>query len=167
MSRDQRLSDWLDAYGSRLLLYARQLTGVTADAEDAVQQAFINVWKAGKHRIPDVNAKPFLFRAVRNAAIDVVRSRQRRVEREARASDPSTARDALFHTSAERERWREEVEAAMAQLPAEQREVLALRVWGELTFTQVASVTGVSPNTAASRYRYALAALKQHMKREM
>ncbi|MGV3533859.1 MAG: sigma factor-like helix-turn-helix DNA-binding protein, partial [Chthoniobacteraceae bacterium] len=50
-----------------------------------------------------------------------------------------------------------------ARLPDEQREVVVLRIWGELTFAQVAETVGVSINTVAARYRYGLEALRKHL----
>ena len=49
---------------------------------------------------------------------------------------------------------------AVQALPDDQREVIVLHVWGELTFSQIADVLGISANTAASRYRYAIAKLR-------
>ncbi len=53
--------------------------------------------------------------------------------------------------------------AAVDRLPAEQREVLVMKIWNDLTFADIASVLNISQNTAASRYRYALAALKKNL----
>jgi RNA polymerase sigma-70 factor (ECF subfamily) len=50
---------------------------------------------------------------------------------------------------------------ALKALPADQREVIALKLDGGLTFAQVAEILNVSPNTAASRYRYALEKLRR------
>ena len=58
------------------------------------------------------------------------------------------------------------LERGLAALPAEQREVLALKIDGGLTFAEVAAVLGLRPNTAASRYRYALDKLGQLLKEE-
>ena len=58
---------------------------------------------------------------------------------------------------------RAKLEAAIHELPVEQREVLTLKIWGELTFQQIATVTDDSPNTVASRYRLALAALREQL----
>jgi len=55
------------------------------------------------------------------------------------------------------------LERALAALPREQREVVALKIDGGLTFAQVAEVLGISPNTAASRYRYALGRLRDRL----
>ncbi|MEJ1974466.1 MAG: sigma-70 family RNA polymerase sigma factor [Lacunisphaera sp.] len=58
---------------------------------------------------------------------------------------------------------RQEIEVALQRLPDEQREVLVLKIWQELTFEQIGEVLGISPNTAASRYRYALTALRAQL----
>jgi len=67
----------------------------------------------------------------------------------------------LFASSLEQDEEYAQLEAAIQRLPVEQREVLTLKVWGELTFQQIAAVMDESPNTIASRYRLALASLRQ------
>ncbi|MCS7304894.1 MAG: sigma-70 family RNA polymerase sigma factor, partial [Thermoguttaceae bacterium] len=57
----------------------------------------------------------------------------------------------------------QQVQEALLTLPQEQREVVVLKVWGGLSFSAIAQVMGVSPNTAASRYRYALKALQSRL----
>lgn len=55
------------------------------------------------------------------------------------------------------------IQSALGRLPEAQREVLVLKIWGELTFDEIARELDIPLNTAASRYRYALAALRQEM----
>jgi RNA polymerase sigma-70 factor (ECF subfamily) len=55
------------------------------------------------------------------------------------------------------------IQAALEHLSSEQREVIVLKIWGELTFAQIAQTLGESINTVSSRYRYALGALRRHM----
>jgi RNA polymerase sigma-70 factor (ECF subfamily) len=52
------------------------------------------------------------------------------------------------------------LERAVQALPPEQQELIALKIDGALTFAEIAAVLGISPNTAASRYRYALEKLR-------
>ena len=59
------------------------------------------------------------------------------------------------------------VESALAQLPDEQREVVVLKIWGGLTFAQIAAALGVNQNTAASRYRYAIERLESALAHEV
>jgi len=154
--------DWdslFDANAPALILFARQWTASHADAEDVVQDAFVRFWRVGRHRADDPRA--YLFASVKRAALDSRRGRLRRERREAEASTRNAPNEPIFETSVERDEWRDSVETALASLPEPQREVLVLKAWGELTFPQIAKITGVSANTAASRYRYALEALKK------
>jgi len=63
--------------------------------------------------------------------------------------------------------WEDEAQSALAAavscLPQDQREVVVLKIWNELTFSEIAGALGISQNTAASRYRYALAHLKKSL----
>jgi RNA polymerase sigma-70 factor (ECF subfamily) len=56
------------------------------------------------------------------------------------------------------------IESALRLLPEEQREVIVLHLWGGMSFSEAAGVLGVSPNAAASRYRYGLAKLREGLK---
>ena len=53
--------------------------------------------------------------------------------------------------------------AALAGIPGDQREVAVLKVYGQLTFREIGETLGISINTAQSRYRYALAALRKRL----
>jgi RNA polymerase sigma-70 factor (ECF subfamily) len=66
----------------------------------------------------------------------------------------------------ERDERRNAIAAALRTLPEEQREVLTMKIWGGLTFPQIALALDVSANTAASRYRYALVKLREQLVEE-
>ncbi len=102
-----------------------------------------------------------LVTSVRRAAFDLARREGRRAAREERAAADEP--DVFFKAPTDGDERRAALEAALRRLPAEQREVLVLKIWGELTFEQIATELGLSPNTAASRYRYGLAALRQQL----
>ncbi len=147
----------------KLLLFARQWLPSMADAEDAVQNAFVRFWR---HQ-PQAGAEhyPLLYAAVRTSALDLIRSRDRREKREADDRvDVSRADTPVFDTTIDQREHAEAVQAALDQLPQAQREVVVLKVWGELTFAQIAQALGESINTIASRYRYALEAMRRHIK---
>jgi len=55
------------------------------------------------------------------------------------------------------------LEAALARLSADQREVIVLKIWGERTFEEIGGLLALSPHTVASRYRYALQALRREL----
>ena len=156
---DESWKDWFERHGPKLLLCARQWTRSLADAEDVVQEAFVRFWK--RQRQLGGSAQALLITSVRRAAIDLARRNARRGVREERTEGASESTGPVFETPLEGDDRRQAIESALRQLPAEQREVLVLKIWGELTFGQIAAQLGISPNTAASRYRYALAALRE------
>jgi RNA polymerase sigma-70 factor, ECF subfamily len=156
MTGDDDWTDWLARHGAALVLFARQWVPSHADAEDVVQEAFVRFWRTR----PDADdPTAYLFACVRSQALDWRRGQSRRTRREAAAARPERT-EPLFAPKLEQDERRAALEAAVAVLPAEQREVLVLKIWGGLTFPQIAQALGLSPNTAASRYRYALTKLR-------
>jgi RNA polymerase sigma factor (sigma-70 family) len=137
-----------------LLLFARQWVHSAADAEDIVQEAFIKFWRRN-HKIEN---RALLYAAVRSIALDFIRRDSRRARREASAvgeTEEFTEPEFEFEDDTQRA-----LADAINCLPCEQREVLVMKIWNELTFVEIAGALGISQNTAASRYRYALAALR-------
>ena len=149
-----------------MLLLARQVVPRRADAEDVVQEAFVRFW-ANRRRADDPVA--YLFAYVRSAALDWWRGGLRRLRREEVAARPEApgTNAPMFAVDLEREERRAAVEAALAKLPEPQREVLVMKVWAKLTFPQIAAALEISPDTAASRYRYALAKLREQLAEEL
>lgn len=147
----------------KLILFARQWVPSIADAEDVVQTAFVKFWRRQPEAQPE--HYPLLYSAVRSTALDLLRGDQRRARREA-SPDVEVLRDdqPFFDAGIEQRETASCLEEAMRRLPPEQREVLALRVWGELTFAEIADTLGESINTVASRHRYALEALRRILK---
>jgi RNA polymerase sigma-70 factor (ECF subfamily) len=153
---------WIEAHGPRLLLCARQWTRSLADAEDVLQEAFVRYWRHQRHLPGDPGA--LLVTSIRRAAIDLARREDRRAAREERADGTVEESDEFFQRlPGEGDERRREIEAALRRLPEEQREVLVLKIWQELTFEQIARELDIPPNTAASRYRYALIALRKQL----
>jgi len=160
-SHDDSWKSWFQLYGPKLLLCARQWTRTPADAEDVVQEAFVRFWRHQRHLPGEPMA--LLVTSVRRAAYDLARRESRRTAREEFSDGGIEDNPPLFHASLEGEDRRDAIEVALRQLPDEQREVLVLKIWGELTFEQIGVEMGVSTNTAASRYRYALAGLRKEL----
>ena len=162
--------DWkaiFDQYGSKMLLFAKQFVATQADAEDVVQEAFRRFWKSEKR--DSENIVSMLFGSVRWAALDFRRQRERRKNREALASADEQVLEgaSMFDRSLEKEELSGEVQNALKKLPEAQREIVTLKVWGELTYQQIGDTLGISPNTASSRYRYALDALRKTMRKDI
>ena len=140
-----------------LVLFARQWTRSAADAEDIVQEAFVKFWR----RHHNIANRGLLYATVRSIALDFIRRDSRRARREATAfSDADQSVQPEFDIEDDSQRA---LVAALDLLPSEQREVLVMKIWNELTFAEISSALEISQNTAASRYRYALAALKKNL----
>jgi len=115
------------------------------------------------NRTPDHTPPPpsLVYATIRRRAIDLGRSNDRRTRRELR-DDP--ARPAWFESETEMTGMRDLLESGMKDLHDDQREVVILRVWSGLTFEEIGTALDISPNTAASRYRYGIEALRKTLK---
>ena len=139
-------------HAAALRLYARQWG---AGAEDVVQEAFIKL--AQQTSLPE-QVLPWLYRVVRNQALQAVRGSTRRRQREARVSSS----EAWFVADDDRLDAQHAVRL-LAQLPLEQREVIVARLWGGLRFEEIGELTGCSVATAHRRYQAGLAELKERL----
>jgi RNA polymerase sigma-70 factor (ECF subfamily) len=146
-----------DRFGARLFRTAIGTLRRREDAEDVVQEVFLSVLKS-RQRLRDVrDLTAYLFTALRRAAINAATRRARgpALSQEAVESAPAAA-----SARGESGPCGDRLQRALLALPPEQREVILLKTDGELTFAQIGQVLGVSMNTAASRYRYALEKLR-------
>jgi RNA polymerase sigma factor (sigma-70 family) len=135
-----------------LCLYARQWPSC---AEDVVQDAFVAL---ARQVPPPERVLPWLYRVVRTGALAAARSAIRRRRREAVASTPET-----WLTAAEDRLDAAEAARALAGLPLEFREVMVARLWGGLTFDEVARLVGCSLPTAHRRYQSGLTELRKRL----
>jgi RNA polymerase sigma-70 factor (ECF subfamily) len=154
LSADQ-LARLYDEYAAGLYRYAVVVLADASAAEDVVQQVFTRV-ATGASKIDEPDR--YLRRAVRNECYSRLAARR---------TEPAPAGDARALLEAVPEATertdpaeRLALEAALRDLPVEQREVVVMKVYEGLTFEEIAAETGVTVNTAASRYRYALDKLR-------
>jgi RNA polymerase sigma-70 factor (ECF subfamily) len=154
-----------EAYAALYARLARPLLRVAAamledagEAEDAVHDLFVALAR-GRERlryVEDLDA--YVFASLRHAI--AAQSDRRRLERrywESLASAPLP----LSHPPEPVDEG--ELSAALAALPAEQREIVVMKIDGGLTFAQIAAALSISSNTAASRYRYAMEKLRKFL----
>ena len=146
-----------DRFGQRLFRAAWGMLGRREDAEDAVQEVFVAMVKS-RHKLDEVDdITAYLFTSLRRAAGRLAKRR---------AKEPAVWDEGAREAGARRDDNKtsgmhsERLERALGTLPRDQREVIALKIDAELTFAEIAEVTGTSINTAASRYRYALEKLR-------
>lgn len=131
------------------------ITGRRELAEDAVQQAFVRVLARGRGDVRSEDA--FLRRMVRNEAYRLLS--RRREDRPLEEGEVLVSAQDGPADAEERQRLNE----AVRRLTPEQRELVHLKVYEQMTFAAIGELLGIPMNTAASRYRYALENLRQMM----
>lgn len=158
-SDERLLEDLYDTYSVPLFRYALMLTRSRDDAEDAVQVVFIRIARQWNRLARVENVKAYLYAAIRNAAFNILRSKRRR-----EAAQESIY--AAFQVDQQLANGGDAVESrtlceALDELPVDQREVLMLKIYDEMTFKEIADTVGASINTVASRYRYGIQKLRK------
>jgi RNA polymerase sigma-70 factor, ECF subfamily len=148
-----------DLTSHRLVRFAVTITRNQHDAEDCVQTALVRV-----ARDPSLLAMvscpwAYLLRMVRNEALLIGRRKRQR-------SFGGSLDDLITQCRVddlEREETHRQIWTALRTLPPAQAEVVVLKIWEEMTFAQIGQVLDTSPNTAASRYQYAIAKLSKRL----
>ena len=144
-------------HSQHLFTIALAMTGAPEQAEDAVQEAFHRLFRLQAE--PD-NLKAYVFRSVRNAAVD---QRRRRPPVGAGPTDPVfDPRDGPSETAATRELV-QEVSRAMPLLGQDERETIISHLYADLTFREIAEVRETSINTVSSWYRRGIEKLRQQL----
>lgn len=138
---------------SKLLLYGRALGLGHAEAEDVLQETFVALLK--------LEARPkepqfYVLRAYRNKSFSFKRTVMRRFKREERAGE-------WFEIDGADETGERTAMRELEELPPAQKEAIVLKIWQGRTFDEIGKLLGISPNTAAARYRYGLQKLKKRM----
>ncbi|HSD22475.1 MAG TPA: RNA polymerase sigma factor [Anaeromyxobacter sp.] len=141
-----------------------RLTGDRARAEDLCQEVFLKVVKASRTWEERARFRTWVYAIARNLAVDEARRAAFRRAEPLDAPGGAAAHpadDPPPDAAAEAALLRPKLEAALAALPPEQREVFLLREYAGLRFAEIADVTGTPENTVKSRMRYALEALRE------
>jgi RNA polymerase sigma-70 factor (ECF subfamily) len=152
-----------DEHAPALFAFLLNFTRDENDTRDVFQEIFARL-----ARQPDLLAaardeRAFLLRLSHNAAIDLMR---RRGTRSKHHEQFGAERVAVFAPTSDPDEaaFRNELSAALGELPADQRAVVHLKLWAGLTFEEIAATLEIPPNTAASRYRYGLDKLRTRLR---
>ena len=144
--------------GEKLYHYLTIKLGSPNDAEDVLQDIFCRLARYSIRLRFARNLQAYVFRLARNEANRFLKKKiRRREEQENVVSFPQIIRDSFENPDAQVSRH---VSESLARLPENQREIIVLKVFEELTFKEIAVVCGLSMNTAASRYRYGMEKLR-------
>jgi RNA polymerase sigma-70 factor (ECF subfamily) len=141
--------------------YLLRLSGHRDAADDVFQEVWGKIIRARDRYRPTARFSTFLYRVAHNCFIDHIRRNQRHAQAiefaPDRHPDPGEAPDRL----AERAFAKRRLDAAIAALPEEQREVFLLRTEADLDLEVIAKITGTNRETAKSRLRYAVNKLRK------
>ncbi len=151
------LGNLLDQHAAALELYARQWCDVP---EDVVQDAFL---KLAAQRAMLENPAAWLFRVVRNGAIDAGHAARRRKRYETTAASRASP---WFEADPDERQGAVDAEQAASELralPIEEREIIVAHLWGGLTFEQIAVVAGCSSSSAHRLYARGLLTLRERL----
>ena len=165
MPGDFKLERLYDDHAQALFAFLLNLTREAQDTRDLLQEIFVKL-----ARQPDLlrgarEERAFLIRLAHNAAIDLMRRRGTRQKyhdefgEEAEQVSPFTSAN-----DPDEQEFRSALAEALGELPPEQRAVVHLKLWEGLTFEAIAGALEIPLNTAASRYRYGLDKLREHLR---
>jgi RNA polymerase sigma-70 factor (ECF subfamily) len=152
-----------DEHAQPLYAFLLNLTRDEADTRDLLQEIFIKLAREPQRLAGVRDERAFLIRLAHNAAIDLMR---RHGTRERTKENFAAENLSLFAPASDPDEkfFRDELAGALGELPADQRAVVHLKLWGGLTFEEIAAALDIPPNTAASRYRYALDKLRGRLR---
>lgn len=163
MPADLDMEQLYDDHAQTLYAFLLNLTRDEADTRDLLQEVFVKI--AREPRLLDGvrEERAFLIRLAHNAAIDSIR---RRGTRDKTRENFAVERISPFAPTDDPDEkvFCAELAAALESLPEEQRMVVYLKLWGDLTFEAIATALAIPPNTAASRYRYGVDKLRERLR---
>ena len=151
-----------DLTSQRLVRLAIAVSRNKHDAEDAVQSVLVRV--ASQPHLLREAERPwsYLLRMVRNEALVIGRKKKRWIS----ASNLTDLVTRCCVDELEIEETHRAVWSALRTLPAEQAEVVVLKIWEEMTFAEISQLLEASPSTVASRYKYAMPKLARHLSKQ-
>ncbi|EEF59616.1 RNA polymerase sigma factor [Pedosphaera parvula] len=163
MPAESNLERLYDEHAQALFAFLLNFTHNEADTRDLLQELFIKLARRPELLKGVRDERAFLLHLAHNLAIDLVR---RRGTREKNYDQLALEINSVFLPATDRDEaaFRVALSKALGELPAEQRAVVHLKLWEGLTFEEIAKALDLSPNTAASRYRYGLDKLREQLR---
>lgn len=140
-----------ERYADKMFLYALSFLGSEDSAGEVVQSCFLALVRKPEVLMKVKSLRAYLYAMVRNESIDCLKRRAHEVplddyEKGIYAGSPDP--EGMF------------IEQMVNELPPEQREVVLLKIYQDLTFREISEIVGAPQNTVASRYRYALGQMR-------
>jgi RNA polymerase sigma-70 factor (ECF subfamily) len=152
-----------DEHAQALFAFLLNFTRDENDTRDLLQEIFTRLARQPGLLRGARDERAFLIRLAHNTAIDLMRRRGTRQKYHDQLAGEVTSVFAAGDNPDEAA-FRETLSRALAELPPEQRAVVHLKLWENLTFEQIADALNIPPNTAASRYRYGIDKLRERLR---
>lgn len=159
----QQWKDWFRDNGARLLLFARGWSTSKEGAEDLVQDTMVRMWHYCQEHGGGTPDLPLAFSTIRFCGLNQQRTDSRRKKREEAIIYLNDFEDVWLDPALEDDEDALILREAVARLTPKLRDVIMMKIWGGLTFQEIAKSLATSQNTVASRYRYALEQLAQEL----
>lgn len=163
MRAELDLAGFYDHHAQALYAFLLNLTRNEADARDVLQEVFVKLARQPGLLDGVREERAFLIRIVHNAGIDLMRRRGTREKHHEQFGAEVVSPFASTYDPDEQS-FRAALAEALGELPPDQRAVVHLKLWEELTFEQIANTLEIPPNTAASQYRYGLDKLRARLR---
>jgi RNA polymerase sigma factor (sigma-70 family) len=159
---DRRITDVVSREQPRLRTFIRRRVLDPRDVEDILQEVFFELVEANRRLMPIDHVTAWLYRVARNRITDLFR---RKTPEQLHVEDLMPSADAGPDAELARNALLEDLEAALAELPKEQREVFIAHEIEGRSFKEIAADTGIGVNTLLSRKRYAVLHLRKRLQR--
>jgi len=143
----------------RIFAYLARLVGNREEAADLTQETFVRLLRTARASPPPENLRAFLYTVATNLARDHFRKERGRT----RELTPEAALSVSMPPEPPDPRREHLIQQAISGLPAEQRAVLVLRFYHDLTFPEIAEVTGAPLSAVKARMRYAVERLRRRL----
>ena len=152
-----------DGHAQSVFAFLLNFTRSDADTRDLLQELFFKLAKKPELLDGVRDERGFLLRLAHNLAIDLFR---RRGTREKNFTQLGQETETVFAATddPDEQTFRRSLAEALGELPPDQRAVVHLKLWEDLTFEQIGAALEIPPNTAASRYRYGLDKLRERLR---
>ena len=163
MPSSREIERLYDEHAPPLFAFLLNLTRDEADTRDLLQETFIKLARDPRLLNGVRDERAFLIRLAHNAAIDLIRRRGTR-ERTKEYLAAEILSPFAVASDPDETTFRTELSSALEELPVDQRAVVHLKLWAGMTFEEIATALEISPNTAASRYRYGIDKLRDRLR---
>ncbi|MBR3075360.1 MAG: RNA polymerase sigma factor [Bacteroidales bacterium] len=161
--QEQYFNDLVHQYSQPLYWHVRTLVGSHEDADDLLQDIFIKVWKALPGFRGDSDPFTWLWRIATNEALSFLRKARVRAALSFSRIDAEAARVTDPDPYFDGDKALRQLRKALADLPDKQRLVFSMRYWQDLSYEQIAEITGTSVGALKASYHIAFEKVKAYL----